>query len=97
LLEEKNKLNTELLKQIEFNKQLQESASITNSSGKPKQTSEQSVSLNSLCYDVLSKNKNDRFLLFIITRAVTNTTGMQEVATPLCERSGQIIFLAYSQ
>ncbi|XP_024888606.1 optineurin-like [Temnothorax curvispinosus] len=40
LLEDKNKLNTELLRQIEFNKQLQESAGITDSSGQPRQTSE---------------------------------------------------------
>lgn len=48
LLEEKNKLNTELLKQIEFNKQLQESGS----SGNLKQTFQHQVSLNSLCHDV---------------------------------------------
>lgn len=52
LLEEKNKLSTELQKQIEFNKQLQESANITNSSGKPRQTSEHPVSLNLLYHDV---------------------------------------------
>lgn len=50
LREEKNNLNTELQKQIEFNKQLQESANITNS--RPQQTSEHPVSLNSLYHDI---------------------------------------------
>ncbi|XP_011879677.1 PREDICTED: optineurin [Vollenhovia emeryi] len=49
LLEEKNKLDTELLKQIEFNKQLQESASITNSSGKPSLTSEHQSHVMTVC------------------------------------------------
>jgi len=45
LLEEKNKLNTELLKQIEFNKQLQESGS----SGKLKQTSQHQNEPSAIC------------------------------------------------
>lgn len=93
MLEEKSKLDTELLKQIEFNKQLQESNSV-----KLGHTFEDRVSnsLNSLYRDVLSKNKNDCFLLFITIRAVTNTIGMQEAATPLYEISGRIIEIIFA-